>query len=87
MPGAPQRTVMSTGAARCAPTRGENGGLCWNEGLVAPELGSLSNSGIGTTLADGRKIKQINKWALGVGVKRKKKKEEADICLDFQRCL
>lgn len=74
MPESTARTVISIGDARLCAYRGCERGRGWNEGAVAPELGSLSNSGTGTVFVEGserrkKKQKKQNKRALGMGAK------------------
>lgn len=63
------RTVMSTGDASVVRPEGFwERGRGWNEGLVAPELGSLSNSGIGAIFVEGsERGKSPPKKQAGVG--------------------
>ena len=55
----PGRTVIPTGDAESCACRG------WDRGRVAPELGSLSNSGAGTIFVEGSERKKTHKRGVG----------------------
>lgn len=65
----PVRTVISIGDARLCAIGVENEGRSWNEGLVAPELGSLSNSWIGTFVEGSEREKKRDQAGVGSGRK------------------